>query len=842
MWKYTIAVIEGVEEEETEPTPTPIPEADKIPPMVGSSDTDFSVEAAMNGDTKLDAYILPYDHDSYYPYNYQTLLINDVNADMSAIVPVAELGEGITIYNPETGEAIAKADEYGSTEYLPANDFTDGTVFYSVASENHYNGKEYRISMVKKAEGPKLFVNGPTERTVYFNNYTGTSHDIFIANIGTETLKGLKVTFKGKNIKLDDYWVVGGENNDTLAPFTTTDTSGTEYGELMNVAKIRLLPATDLSGSIKEISGKLTISADGQKPVVINITGKAGNPKIVTTSVAKAVKYVPYSAKLTTDNYIPWNKVKFYEASYTETEKEKGYGLPEGLYLYPSGEVYGVPQETGTYKFKAKAVHTAFNSTEKEFKLTVSENTDGNVEAQIDKDYEINIRVPELIKEVEGDQVFEIAGELAEFKDFWIDGEKLVKDRDYVAEEGSTKITIRAQTLKDSGNGTHTIAAEFRNGNDEMKKSAQNYSLGERTIKKASTNKGGGGSSGGGGGSSSGSLSVSYDVTLNSVGGSIDGKETKQIKVKKGDKIADIPTPVKEGFKFGGWFKDAYFTQPYDVNEAVGNAFSLYAKWIPIFTVTFNANSGRIGNEETVTVSVAEGEKAVAPIPAKEGYIFAGWYTDAECTQAYDTEQAVSGSIGVFAKWNIEKAPETAEGFVDINTNDWFYNDVDWAYSNKFMVGVRKTAFAPNDSVTGGMVVAVLARLADVDVSKYENESFEDVYEGEWYSAYAKWAKKEGIVENVAFNPPAEITREWMGIVLMKYLDYMGAEYDVDDDVIMFADEALISEKAKESLQKLYKLGIFKGRGDNVIDPESFTTRAEFAALTHRISDFLNDK
>lgn len=184
---------------------------------------------------------------------------------------------------------------------------------------------------------------------------------------------------------------------------------------------------------------------------------------------------------------------------------------------------------------------------------------------------------------------------------------------------------------------------------------------------------------------------------------------------------------------------------------------------------------------------------------------------------------------------------EDTSGFIDVNVTDWFYEDVDWAYDNKLMVGVSNLFFEPGTSITGGMVVTVLARLADVDVSEYEDAEFEDVYEGQWYTPYAKWAKSVGLVEGLPFNPPTEISREWMGIVLVRYLDYVEKEYAVTDERVEFADIDQISDEAMESMQILYKLGIFRGKGNNIMDPASDTTRAEFAALIHRVNNFVEE-
>ena len=104
----------------------------------------------------------------------------------------------------------------------------------------------------------------------------------------------------------------------------------------------------------------------------------------------------------------------------------------------------------------------------------VEDNTDANVDAE--NDYTIIDRV-EDIHETDDytDQLFHIDHAFSEFEKFFLDGRLLTNGVDYDAEEGSTKITVRAQTFRTAGPGRHTISAEFRTSDNVMTKAAQNY-------------------------------------------------------------------------------------------------------------------------------------------------------------------------------------------------------------------------------------------------------------------------------------------------------------------------------------------------------------------------------
>ncbi|MBE7050454.1 MAG: hypothetical protein E7394_06730 [Ruminococcaceae bacterium] len=719
-------------------------------PQVGSDDRYFRVVDLYDGNGWLDTYTVPYDCDTYYSYGYQTLLINDTQADMTAVSPEVELGYHAKVYYGGTmentgGNYSSRLSPRDFTK-VPADSARDpkNCVKYTVSAQDHINQKNYWVTAVKKEEGAKLFVNGPDEREVFLDNYFGNAHDIFVANVGSEELTGISVTIDATNVKLDDYWTIGAQGNNTLAPFeTTSNNTGSYYGELFNVAKIRLIP-----DGIGKIEGTLTITADGQEPRIIRLTGTAGNPRIDTMEVHDAVKYVPYSSIITTNNMHDWNKVTFSICEGT---------LPDGLTLYPSGEIYGVPKETGEFPItiKAKYTNSEFETSYADFVLTVKDNSDANINASVDDGYEITTRLPSKISKY-SDMDFVIDGEFSEFIDLWLDGEKLVVDTDYTAVEGSTKITIKSKTFQNVGKGKHTISAEFRVGgdkNNELKTASQNFTIG------SSSPAGGGG--GGGGGVSS------YAVTFETNGGT----HIENQNIKGGTTIAVLPIPVKEGYVFEGWFKDEALTQPFDISEKITSKTKLYAKW---------------------SLSVSDKD---------------------------------SDDEGIFS---------------DVSTGDWFCEDVRWAYENKIMVGYSDEQFAPSEAITSSMVVTVLARLANVDITAYENMHVEGVDDGEWYTPYANWAKEVKIADDISFVSPGEITREMMGVVLMRFFEYTGKDYVVTQEFVEFADADLISDKAMNAVQTLYKLGIFKGKGNNTIDPLGNTTRAEFAALIHRVHTFVN--
>lgn len=67
------------------------------------------------------------------------------------------------------------------------------------------------------------------------------------------------------------------------------------------------------------------------------------------------------------------------------------------------------------------------------------------------------------------------------------------------------------------------------------------------------------------------------------------------------------------------------------------------------YTVTFNSNGGSAVDAK----SVVSGSRVSKPTdPTKSGFVFGGWYSDEELTQAYDFTSSVTDGLTLYAKWS----------------------------------------------------------------------------------------------------------------------------------------------------------------------------------------------
>lgn len=203
-----------------------------------------------------------------------------------------------------------------------------------------------------------------------------------------------------------------------------------------------------------------------------------------------------------------------------------------------------------------------------------------------------------------------------------------------------------------------------------------------------------------------------FTVTVDATGCTVKDKKTVKFNSNGGsacnsmvvDANATIsaPTPTRDGYTFGGWYKDAALTeaQKWDNATQVTADITLYAKWtINTFTVTFQ------NGEQTRTETVEYQKTVPAPTaPTKEGYTFLGWFaTDA--STAFNFTTKITADTTLTAKWQ-DKAE--ISGMVDAvyaeyKAADGFKTNIPDAITS-FQSGVNYTQNGTTVSVTGTLL------------------------------------------------------------------------------------------------------------------------------------------
>ena len=111
-----------------------------------------------------------------------------------------------------------------------------------------------------------------------------------------------------------------------------------------------------------------------------------------------------------------------------------------------------------------------------------------------------------------------------------------------------------------------------------------------------------------------------------------------------------LPTPMREGYTFRGWFDNANFEGYVLTSIPAGWEGSLYAKWTQNApeTVIFWVLNG--GYTRTTLPNYVMEDYVLPPL-VREGYTFAGWYTKADFTGSPITEISAGWAGTLYAKW-----------------------------------------------------------------------------------------------------------------------------------------------------------------------------------------------
>ena len=183
-------------------------------------------------------------------------------------------------------------------------------------------------------------------------------------------------------------------------------------------------------------------------------------------------------------------------------------------------------------------------------------------------------------------------------------------------------------------------------------------------------------------------------------------------------------------------------------------------------------------------------------------------------------------------------AADPANPFWDVPQGSWYYDAVQYARVNGFFYGTSDTTFEPEGTMTRGMFVTVLGRMAGVDPAKYAGPSrFTDVPESAWYAPYVAWAHKYGVTAGTGegrFSPDTPINRQQMAAFFVRYFEAFRVDYSTGANITTVpGDMDSVSDWAKDAVQKLWRQGLLSGDGVN-FSPQENATRAQAASICYR--------
>lgn len=357
-------------------------------------------------------------------------------------------------------------------------------------------------------------------------------------------------------------------------------------------------------------------------------------------------------------------------------------------------------------------------------------------------------------------------------------------------------------------------------------------------------------------------IDTSYDSTLGGVevwvnnnytgnnwhqGSWADHNDSVSFKVKP--YYSDDVVSVSVVGKRTGW------TYSYDYNSYSG----WYTFTMPNEDVTINVDF-RSGVHKVYVDKVTDGKLTVSDDWAKYGQIvYITAVPDYGCTlSSLSVRTATGDSVRVY---NAQKAdtyyfymPDqyvsvsavftgkyTSLPFNDVSYGDWYYDAVQFVYSKGIMDGVDYYKFAPNGTITRGMIVTMLWRMAG-EPFEMPVTSFTDVEIGRYYTTAVAWACRNGIADGMGestFGPNDAITREELVTLLYRYAQYFGHSC-IGTSIEGFADAGSVSSYAYNAMCWAYKAGVVTGTTGSRLNPQGTASRAEAAQMIMSFYSFLN--
>lgn len=171
--------------------------------------------------------------------------------------------------------------------------------------------------------------------------------------------------------------------------------------------------------------------------------------------------------------------------------------------------------------------------------------------------------------------------------------------------------------------------------------------------------------------------------------------------------------------------------------------------------------------------------------------------------------------LGVKGSMQI-KVINNSKNFAD-TVGHWAASDVDFVSARELFNGTAPALFSPEASMTRGMVVTVIARLAGENTDGGAN----------WYDKGCAWAVANGVSDGT--NPNGSITREQLAAMLYRYCGSPAASGSLS----AYADAASVSAFGSDAMQWCVNNGIINGM-DGLLNPQGQATRAQVSAMFAR--------
>ncbi|HPU42536.1 MAG TPA: S-layer homology domain-containing protein, partial [Acetivibrio clariflavus] len=177
----------------------------------------------------------------------------------------------------------------------------------------------------------------------------------------------------------------------------------------------------------------------------------------------------------------------------------------------------------------------------------------------------------------------------------------------------------------------------------------------------------------------------------------------------------------------------------------------------------------------------------------------------------------------------------------DIYEATWATDSIEALAARGIVKGVSADSFLPMKEVTRAEFVQMIVETFDLKSEAVINP-FSDVVKGEWYEKAVLTAYELGIIKGKpdgTFGVNEKITRQDMAVITYSALKAAGININATSKPVIFEDDTLISEYAKEAVAAMQRAGIINGMPGNIFAPKDTANRAQAAVILAKLLDEL---
>lgn len=334
---------------------------------------------------------------------------------------------------------------------------------------------------------------------------------------------------------------------------------------------------------------------------------------------------------------------------------------------------------------------------------------------------------------------------------------------------------------------------------------------------------------------------IKYAVTVNGSYTSITGAGEYETGA-----AVTISAGTRSGYTFAGWTSsDVNITDKYSNTTTFtmpATDVTVTANWTKDSTggviipteFSINIKDSDNGKVEASVKYAVPGSTVKLTVTPDEGYELDTLSVKSDRKEIDVTEKNGKYQFTMpYGSVNVTATFKAVNPYNDVDTDDWFYDDVLLVTAKELMEGTGNSKFSPDISADRAMIVTILWRQEGCPVVDSPVD-FDDVADGLWYSEAIDWASSNGIVNGYGdgnYGPTNQITREQIMAILNRYAVYKNW---TDDIALPMIPQYNCSTWAENNVIWADMSGLLNGLGVDITDMTAKASRAELAAYLSR--------